>query len=97
VAGLWALVNNAGISSARRGPLDWVTVEDYKQVMEVNLLGTIRVTKTFLPLIKRTRGRIVNMTSIAGRIAAARMGPYCASKFALEAFSDSLRYTIILM
>ena len=60
--------------------------------MSVNYLGVVRVTKQFLPLLIRQPGsRVVNITSVAGRICFAAMGPYSASKYAAEAFSDTLR------
>uniref|UniRef100_A0A8C4QMS1 Dehydrogenase/reductase (SDR family) member 9 n=1 Tax=Eptatretus burgeri TaxID=7764 RepID=A0A8C4QMS1_EPTBU len=87
--GLWGLVNNAGISGVS-APTDWQTVEEYKRGIDVNLMGMIRVTLAFLPLVKRTHGRIINMSSICGRIALSA-GSYCVSKYGVEAFSDSLR------
>ena len=62
--GLWGLINNAGI--AKVGPIEWQTMEDYKLVADVNLWGLIEVTKVFLPLIKKERGRVVNIASIGG-------------------------------
>jgi NAD(P)-dependent dehydrogenase (short-subunit alcohol dehydrogenase family) len=62
------------------------------QVLDVNLFGTIDVTMTFLPLIKRSRGRIVNMSSAAGRFAVPVATPYTISKYGVEAFTDNLRY-----
>ncbi|XP_030624779.1 D-beta-hydroxybutyrate dehydrogenase, mitochondrial [Chanos chanos] len=88
--GLWAVVNNAGISTF--GEVEFTTMETYKQVSEVNLWGTIRVTKAFLPLIRRARGRVVNVASMYGRMGNALRSPYCVSKFGVEAFSDCLRY-----
>jgi retinol dehydrogenase-16 len=90
VVGIWCLVNNAGIAG-NVGPTDWNTRGDYEKVMAVNLYGMIDMTNAFLPLIRKERGRIVNMTSICGRITLAP-APYCASKYAAEAYSDSLRY-----
>jgi len=87
--GLWAVVNNAGIASG--GYLDFQTMETYRRVMDINFFGTVRVTKTFLPLIRLARGRIVNMASIAGRFSFTGMTAYCSSKFAVEAFSDGIR------
>jgi NAD(P)-dependent dehydrogenase (short-subunit alcohol dehydrogenase family) len=87
--GLDGLVNNAGIVVS--GPLEFLPIEDVRRQLEVNLLGPIVVTQAFLPLLRRARGRIVNMSSISGRIAAPLLGPYAMSKFALEAFSDALR------
>ncbi|KAL0963813.1 hypothetical protein UPYG_G00313920 [Umbra pygmaea] len=87
--GLWALVNNAGIS-VPSGPCDWMTIEDYKPMLDVNLGGLIAVTLSVLPLIKKARGRVVNVASVFGRLSAFG-GPYCVSKFGVEAFNDSLR------
>jgi len=83
------LVNNAGIPAA--GPLELVPLDDLRRVLEINLVGAVAVTQAFLPLLKASRGRIVNMSSLAGRVALPFMGPYAASKFGLEAVSDSLR------
>jgi NAD(P)-dependent dehydrogenase (short-subunit alcohol dehydrogenase family) len=88
-AGLWGLVNNAGI--ARGGPLEFLPVQEFRRQLEVNVVGQLMVTQAFLPLIRRARGRIVNMSSVSGRLAGPFMGPYSSSKFALEALSDALR------
>jgi len=61
------------------------------QVLDVNLLGLIDVTMTFLPLVKRSRGRIVNTASMAGRVAMSGNAAYSVSKYGVEAFTDSLR------
>lgn len=87
--GLGALVNNAGI--AVTGAWEHVGRERLLQQFEVNLFGTVAVTQAFLPLVRRGRGRIVTVTSIAGKHAPPFYGPYAASKHALEAFGDSLR------
>uniref|UniRef100_UPI00398EB908 retinol dehydrogenase 5 n=1 Tax=Pristiophorus japonicus TaxID=55135 RepID=UPI00398EB908 len=87
--GLWGLVNNAG-RAIPIGPTEWMKMEDYYKVLNVNLLGLMEVTLTFLPLVKKARGRVVNMASIMGRIAFAG-GGYCLSKCGVESFSDSLR------
>ncbi|KAM3608488.1 uncharacterized protein V6R79_026352 [Siganus canaliculatus] len=87
--GLWAVVNNAGIS-VPTGPTDWLTIEDYKSMFSVNLTGVIDVTLSVLPLIKKARGRVVNVASVFGRISTFG-GPYCISKFGVEAFNDGLR------
>ncbi|KAM9319494.1 retinol dehydrogenase 5 isoform 1-T2 [Gastrophryne carolinensis] len=87
--GLYGLVNNAGIANPI-GPTEWMNLEDYRRVMEVNAFGTIGVTLAFLSLLKQGQGRIVNMASVLGRISA-NGGGYCVSKYAVEAFSDSLR------
>jgi NAD(P)-dependent dehydrogenase (short-subunit alcohol dehydrogenase family) len=88
-AGLVGLVNNAGVGFG--GPVEYIPLEDYRQSFEVNYFGQIAVTQAFLPLLRRARGTIVNIASIGGRIASPFMSPYNATKFALEALSDSLR------
>ncbi|XP_008301269.1 D-beta-hydroxybutyrate dehydrogenase, mitochondrial [Stegastes partitus] len=88
--GLWAVVNNAGVSTF--GEVEFTSMATYKQVSEVNLWGTIRVTKAVLPLIRRAKGRVVNVASMYGRMGNAMRSPYCVSKYGVEAFSDCLRY-----
>ena len=88
-AELHVLVNNAGIAIS--GPVEVVPAEEWRRVIDVNLLGQVAVTRALLPAILRTRGRVVNMSSIGGRVASPLFGPYSASKFALEAVSDALR------
>ncbi|XP_019619537.1 PREDICTED: D-beta-hydroxybutyrate dehydrogenase, mitochondrial-like isoform X2 [Branchiostoma belcheri] len=88
--GLYALVNNAGIWQP--GETEWVSLATYRRVMEVNTFGTVRVTKAFLPLIRRAKGRVVNISSVAGLYVAAMAGVYCMAKAALEFFSDALRH-----
>ncbi len=83
------LVNNAGIGIA--GPLEAVPIEEWRRQFEINVFGQIRVTQVCLPLLRESKGRIVNISSISGLIAPPLLGPYSASKFALEAVSDSLR------
>lgn len=87
--GLWAVVNNAGISIPS-APCDWLTLSDYKPMLDVNLNGVIGVTLSVLPLIKKARGRVVNVASVFGRISPVG-GPYTVSKYGVEAFNDSLR------
>ncbi|XP_029375278.1 retinol dehydrogenase 16-like [Echeneis naucrates] len=87
--GLWAVVNNAGVATPS-APCDWLTVEDYKGMLDVNLNGVIAVTLSVLPLIKKARGRVVNVASVFGRISVTG-GPYTVSKYGVEAFNDSLR------
>ncbi|XP_036935050.1 D-beta-hydroxybutyrate dehydrogenase, mitochondrial isoform X5 [Acanthopagrus latus] len=88
--GLWAVVNNAGVSTF--GEVEFTSMDTYKQVSEVNLWGTIRVTKAVLPLIRRAKGRVVNLASMYGRMGNIMRSPYCVSKYGVEAFSDCLRY-----
>ncbi|XP_076776669.1 short-chain dehydrogenase/reductase family 9C member 7 isoform X1 [Arvicanthis niloticus] len=87
--GLWALVNNAGVGLPS-GPNEWLTKEDFVKVININLVGLIDVTLNMLPMIKKARGRVVNMSS-SGGIVAVIGGGYCVSKFGVEAFSDSIR------
>ena len=91
-SGLFGLINNAGIAVV--GPLEAVPIPDLRRQFEINLIGQVAVIQTFLPLIRLARGRIVNMGSIAGRAAMPLMGPYSASKFALEAITDALRLEV---
>jgi NAD(P)-dependent dehydrogenase (short-subunit alcohol dehydrogenase family) len=87
--GLHGLVNNAGIPLG--GPLEFLSLDDMRQQFEVNFFGAIAVTQSFLPLLRHGRGRIVNISSSNGLLALPFLGPYAASKFALEAVSDSWR------
>jgi NAD(P)-dependent dehydrogenase (short-subunit alcohol dehydrogenase family) len=88
-AGLLGLVNNAGI--AMSCPMEVIPLNDFRRQLEVNLVGHLAMIQTFLPLLRKRPGRIVNITSINGSMATPYLGPYAASKFALEAISDSLR------
>lgn len=91
--GLWSLINNAGILDPM-GHTDWLNIKDYREVFEVNTFGLIQTSLQFLHLIKKDKGRIVNVASCAGRCALPYTGPYSSSKFAVEGFSDCLRYAI---
>jgi NAD(P)-dependent dehydrogenase (short-subunit alcohol dehydrogenase family) len=88
-AGLAGLVNNAGIVVP--GPIEFLPLPDLRRQLEINVVGQVAVTQAFLPLIRASRGRIVNMGSIQGRMATPFAGAYSASKFALEALTDALR------
>lgn len=90
---LVGLVNNAGAPAA--GPLELLPLEELRRVLDVNVVGVMAVTQAFLPALRRSGGRIVNMSSVSGRIAMPFAGPYAASKFALEALSDSLRRELL--
>ena len=85
----FSLVNNAGMSL--NGPLEILPSQDIRKLLDVNIGGLISVTKTFLPLIRTTRGRIVNISSGHGLLAIPDKSVYAASKFAVQAISDSLR------
>lgn len=87
-----SLVNNAGVAVG--GPIEGIPIEEYRRQFEVNVLGLLAMTQALLPQIRETKGRVVNMSSIGGRVASPFLSPYAASKFALEAISDSLRREI---
>ncbi|GBN33391.1 Estradiol 17-beta-dehydrogenase 2 [Araneus ventricosus] len=89
---LWAIINNAGIQQGFF--LELSSIQDFKDSLEVNALGPARVTKAFLPLLRQSRGRVINMSSVIGRLAVPMTGPYCMSKFACDGFSESLRYDL---
>jgi NAD(P)-dependent dehydrogenase (short-subunit alcohol dehydrogenase family) len=86
---LAGLINNAGI--AVMGPVELVPIDAWRKQFEVNVIGLVAVTQACIPLLRRGRGRIVNIGSIAGRSALPGSGTYDSSKFALEAISDVLR------
>jgi NAD(P)-dependent dehydrogenase (short-subunit alcohol dehydrogenase family) len=86
---LHGLVNNAGIAIAI--PLEFIPLEELRRQFEVNVVGQVGVTQAFLPHLRRSRGRIVFIGSIAGQSALPFLGPYAASKHALEAVADTLR------
>lgn len=91
---LTALVNNAGVGAA--GPLEHIPVDELRRVLEVNVVGVVAVTQAFLPRLRLAGGgRVVNIGSVSGRFALPFGGPYAASKFALEAISDSLRRELL--
>jgi NAD(P)-dependent dehydrogenase (short-subunit alcohol dehydrogenase family) len=84
-----ALVNNAGIGV--NVPVEAFAIDQWRRLFEVNFFGHVAVTQALLPALIRSKGRVVNISSVGGRIAMATYGPYAATKFALEAVSDSLR------
>lgn len=87
--GLAGLVNNAGIAVA--GPLEFLPIDELRKQLEVNVIGAMAVTQAFLPLLRKTQGRVINISSDNGKVAVPFLGPYSASKFALEAITDALR------
>ncbi|MFZ0546350.1 MAG: SDR family oxidoreductase [Candidatus Promineifilaceae bacterium] len=99
-SGLWGLVNNAGI--AVPGPLMHLSLDEFRHQLEVNVVGQLAVTQAFLPLLGARKnaphppGRIVNISSVSGRIVYPFLGPYSASKHALEALSDALRRELMI-
>lgn len=86
---LHGLVNNAGICVT--GPLEQVAIGALREQLEVNVIGQVAVTQAMLPFLRKGRGHIVNIGSTSGRISGRYTGPYCASKFALEALTSALR------
>lgn len=89
---LWAVVNNAGVSNY--SAIEWglSTHEIFGKLLEVNTLGSVRVTRAFLPLLRKTRdSRVILMSSMAGRFAFPGMVPYAMTKHAIRAFGDGLR------
>ncbi len=88
--GLDALVNNAGFGQF--GPLEEIRTEMFRQQLEVNVVGLLAMTQPFLPAMRaRHFGTVINISSVAGRVATPFMGAYNASKFAVEGLSDTLR------
>lgn len=86
---LRALVNNAAISI--NAPVEALPLDEWRRLFEVNLFGHIAVTQALLPALLRSSGRVINISSVGGRVAMATFGPYGGTKFALEAVSDALR------
>ena len=86
---LHGLVDNAGIAVA--APLELVPLDELRRQFEVNVVGQVAVLQAFLPALRRGSGRVVLMGSVGGRSALPFLGPYAASKHALEAFADVLR------
>ena len=87
--GLAGLVNNAGISV--NGPLEFIPLDELRRQLEVNTVSVVAMSQAFLPLIRKARGRLVHIGSIGGRNATPMLGPYSASKFALEAIAEAQR------
>ncbi|PXX05146.1 SDR family NAD(P)-dependent oxidoreductase [Mycolicibacterium moriokaense] len=84
-----AVVNNAGIVVS--GPMETVSPDDWREQLEINVIGQLAVTQAVLPRLRRSRGRVVFISSVNGRLAMSMIGAYCASKFALEAAADAMR------
>lgn len=83
------LINNAGIATG--APIEASEMQVWRKLFDVNVFGLVALTKKTLPLIRNAKGRIINISSISGLVATPFMGTYAASKFAVEALSDSLR------
>ncbi len=88
-SGLSGLINNAAIAIG--GSLEFMSITDIRKQFEINLFGQIAMIQTFLPLLRKGSGRIINISSTNGWVSFPFMGAYCATKYALEAISDALR------
>jgi NAD(P)-dependent dehydrogenase (short-subunit alcohol dehydrogenase family) len=84
-----AIVNNAGV--VVNGPMETVSPAEWRTQLEINVIGQLAVTQAVLPRLRRSRGRVVFISSVNGRLSMPLIGAYCASKFALEAAADALR------
>ncbi|CAD6189924.1 unnamed protein product [Caenorhabditis auriculariae] len=93
--GLHGLVNNAGITS-KEAYDDFLTLEDYKKVADVNTWGVIQVTHELKHLVKKTKGRIVTVASICARVVLPSNGPYNVAKHAVAAYCDTIRQELRL-
>jgi NAD(P)-dependent dehydrogenase (short-subunit alcohol dehydrogenase family) len=87
-----AVVNNAGIVVG--GPIEAVPLAELRRQLDVNVVGQVAVTQAVLPLLRASRGRVVFVSSISGLVSNPMIGPYAASKFALEAIADALRIEV---
>jgi NAD(P)-dependent dehydrogenase (short-subunit alcohol dehydrogenase family) len=84
-----AVVNNAGIVVS--GPMETVSSDEWRKQLDINVIGQLAVTQAVLPRLRTSRGRIVFISSVNGKLSMPLIGAYCASKFALEAAADALR------
>jgi len=90
---LTCVINNAGVCIS--APLETVSLDDFRYQLEVNVVGVLAVTKAVLPYLVESKGTIINVGSGVGRVAPPFLGPYAASKAALEAMTDSLRRELV--
>ncbi|CCH32046.1 SDR family NAD(P)-dependent oxidoreductase [Actinosynnema sp. NPDC047251] len=89
VRAVWGVVNNAG--TCVPAPVECLSTQRLREQLEINVVGSVAVTRAFLPLVRESRGRVVNVSSGLGRVASPYLGAYAASQFAKEALSDALR------
>lgn len=87
--GIDVLINNAGVACG--GPIEITSMDEWRTVFDVNVFGLVALTTALMPFVRKSKGRIINISSISGLIASPFMSVYASSKFAVEAFSDSLR------
>ena len=85
----FGLINNAGLGIS--GIVEAIPLEELKRLFEVNLFGVHRLTRAFLPMIRKNKGRIINIGSSSSFFSGPALGPYAATKFALRAYTDALR------
>ncbi|GMT09100.1 hypothetical protein PFISCL1PPCAC_397 [Pristionchus fissidentatus] len=90
---LWAVVANAGVFTCY-GPDDWCTMDDYKFSVEINTFGVVRCVQAFMDLVKQSEGRIVAVSSVAGRVSVPASGPYSVAKYGVEAYIDCIRQEV---
>jgi NAD(P)-dependent dehydrogenase (short-subunit alcohol dehydrogenase family) len=90
---LRGLVNNAGVGTG--GPLEALDVDELRTTLEINTVAPVAIAQQLIPRLRESRGRVINITSIGGRIAQPFLGPYSASKFALEALTDTMRRELL--
>ncbi len=91
----FGLVNNAGVSAS--GPVEFLDVAEIQEVLNVNLLGPVRLVQAFLPMLRESAGRIINICSGEAFLSTPINSAYCMSKYALEALSESLRMELAPM
>ncbi|XP_037514474.1 short-chain dehydrogenase/reductase family 9C member 7 [Rhipicephalus sanguineus] len=89
---LWAVVSNAGVATV--GPLEWHSAAKIRTLFDVNVIGAAAVVLKFLPLLKKSQGRIVIVSSMFGRMTAPLVVPYCMTKHACVSLADGLRRTL---
>lgn len=92
-AGLWAVINNAGLN--RQAPVELTSMATFKQLADVMLFGTVRVTRALLPLIRKAKGRVITVSSDRGMLSPANSAAYCVAKHGIESFSDVLRAEMV--
>ena len=89
---LQGLVNNAGIAIG--GPVEFLPIDQWRRLFDVNVFGAVMTTQTFLPHLRAHGGRVIFIGSVSGRLATPFLAPYSASKFALRAITDALRIEV---